>query len=97
MLFVALGCNQVFGQTIAAGWNHSLALKEDGTVVAWGSNSSNQCEVPSGLEDVVAIQAGGSHSLVLKEDGTVVAWGWNGFNQCDVPSGLEDVVAIQAG
>ena len=57
----------------------------------------NQCDVPSGLKDVVAIEAGGSHSLALKEDGTVVAWGWNEYHQCDVPSGLKDVVAIEAG
>ena len=88
MLFVAFGYNQVFGQTIAAGGYHSLALKEDGMVVAWGENDNNQCDVPSGLKDVVAIEAGGFHTLALKEDGTVVAWGWNYDNQCDVPSGL---------
>ena len=27
---------------IAAGWNHSLALKSDGTVWAWGLNSFGQ-------------------------------------------------------
>ena len=55
--------------------------------MAWGRNKYNQCDVPSGLEDVVAILAG-NHSLALKEDGTVVAWGRNDHNQCDVPSGL---------
>ncbi len=35
---------------IEAGAYHSLALKEDGTVVAWGSNDDNQCDVPSGLK-----------------------------------------------
>ena len=94
MLFAAFGNNQSLGQTIAGGANYSLALKEDGTVVAWGSNTSGQCNVPRRLIDVVAIEAGGSHSLALKEDGTVVAWGWNKYHQCDVPSGLKDVVAI---
>jgi len=96
-LVSGLGGNELNGQTIAAGEGHSLALTKEGTVVAWGSNDKNQCNVPSGLKDVVAIAAGRKHSLALTEDGTVVAWGWGNKNQCDVPSGLSYVVAIQAG
>src|SRR5262245_58876049 len=48
---------------IAAGVNHSLALKSDGVVVAWGSNEYGQCEPPSGFSNVVAIAAGLYHSL----------------------------------
>jgi hypothetical protein len=56
---------------IAAGSSHSLALKGNGTVVAWGCSSVafpsdfGQCSVPSGLSDVVAIAAGQVHSLAL--------------------------------
>src|SRR5438128_2453216 len=63
---------------IAAGDYHSLALKSDGAVVAWGCGSfenNGQCSVPGGLSGVTAIAAGNSHSLALKRDGTVVAWG----------------------
>jgi len=63
---------------IAAGYYHSLALKSDGTVVAWGATGVvdyGQADVPAGLSGVTAIAAGGSHSLALKSDGTVVAWG----------------------
>ena len=52
---------------ISAGDYHSLALKKDGTVVAWGGNSSKQCDVPTGLTDVVGISAGDSYSLVVKK------------------------------
>ena len=79
---------------VAAGEVHSLALKQDGTVVAWGYNCCGQVNVPSGLSNVVAIAAGGSLSLALKQDGTVVAWGGNAYA---VPSGLSGVVAIAAG
>ena len=97
MLFGAFGINQSLAQTIAAGGNHSLALKEDGTVVAWGSDVSYQSTVPVGLKDVVAIYGGGYHSLAVKEDGSVVAWGYNNQNQCNIPSDLRNVVSAAAG
>ncbi|WP_166541769.1 RCC1 domain-containing protein [Paenibacillus lutrae] len=74
---------------VAPGSSFSLALKADGTVWAWGINTSGQLgdgtttkrplpqQVP-GLDNVVKISAGGSHSLALKSDGTVWAWGDNG-------------------
>ena len=77
--------------------NHSLALRSDGTVVAWGSDYFGQARVPAGLTGVTAIAAGGSHSLALRADGTVVAWGVNRFGQTRVPAGLTGVTAIAAG
>jgi hypothetical protein len=82
---------------IAAGGSHTVALKNDGTVVAWGSNYSGQTNVPAGLTGVTAIAAGGSHTVALKNDGTVVAWGGNYFGQTNVPAGLSGVTAIVAG
>jgi hypothetical protein len=90
---------------IAAGTYHSLALKSDGTVVAWGcgtafgnSGDYGQCRVPSGLSGVTAIAAGFFHSLALRRDGTLVAWGCGiDFGQCAVPGGLSGVTAIAAG
>ncbi|MDP1806652.1 MAG: hypothetical protein Q8K72_15855 [Acidimicrobiales bacterium] len=74
--------------------NHSLALKADGTVVAWGDNTFGQTNVPAGLTDVVSIAAGGWHSVALKADGTVVAWGRNDAGQGTVPAGLNGVTAV---
>src|SRR6185503_3877602 len=82
---------------VAAGGGHSLALKMDGTVVAWGWNSDGQVNVTAGLSDVVAIAGGYRHSVALKQDGTVVAWGANQNGQSNVPAGLTNVVAIEAG
>ena len=82
---------------IAAGVDYSLALKNDGTVVAWGANDYGQSRVPQGLSGVTAISAGLYHSLALKNDGTVVAWGWNEYGQSAVPAGLSGVTAIAAG
>ena len=71
---------------IAAGYGHSLALKSDGTVWAWGNNYDGQLgngtntdsDCPSqmsNLTGVVAISAGDGHSLALKSGGAVWASG----------------------
>ena len=72
---------------IAAGPHHGIALRDDGTIVAWGSKWISQgpqvdrdATVPEGLTGIAAIAAGGPfqhpHNLALKRDGTVVSWGW---------------------
>jgi hypothetical protein len=75
---VAWGCGIDLGQcsvpsglsgvtAVAAGFSHSLAVKGDGTVVAWGCNGPDfgQCSVPGGLSGVTAVAAGRWHSLAL--------------------------------
>lgn len=63
--------------TVSGGVGHGLALKSDGTVVAWGWNGYGQTDVRAGLTDVVTIDTRIHHNLALKSDGTVVAWGLN--------------------
>ena len=85
---------------IAAGAWHNLALRSDGSIVAWGDDSSGQCDVPATLQashDAVAIAAGGYHSLAIRLNGTVVAWGANNYGQANVPAGLTGVIALAAG
>jgi hypothetical protein len=82
---------------VAGGDEHSLGLKSDGSIVAWGYNWYGQCNVPSPNTDFVAIAAGGYHSLGLKSDGTIVAWGYNWYGQCDVPLPNADFVAVAGG
>ena len=82
---------------IAAGAYHALALKFDGTVVAWGRNVEGQSTVPGGLTGVTAVAAGANFSLALKSDTTVVAWGSNISGQSTVPGGLTGVTAVAAG
>ncbi len=83
--------------TIAAGTWHSLGLREDGSVAAWGENHVGQCNVPAPNSSFVAITAGYWHSLALKEDGSITAWGANYFGQCNVPAPNSGFVAIAAG
>jgi len=44
-------------------------------LLAWGSNSDGQTNVPTPLSNVVAVAAGDAHSLALLGNGTVQAWG----------------------
>src|ERR1019366_252159 len=92
-------------KAIAAGLDHNLALRTDGTLAAWGAGTINtgvspqngQCMVPAGLSNVSAIAAGGYHSLALLPDGTVAVWGDNSHGQTNLPIGLANVVALAAG
>jgi hypothetical protein len=78
---------------IAAGSSHSLALRSDGTVVAWGRNNLHECDVPAGLSNVVALAAGEETSFALKADGTIATWG---YSSGSAPANLFGVVAISA-
>jgi alpha-tubulin suppressor-like RCC1 family protein len=82
---------------IAIGFYHSVALKSDGTVTAWGYDYYDQTDVPAGLTGVISVAAGAYHAAALKNDGTVVAWGQNLYGQTTVPADLTGVTAITAG
>jgi len=84
-------------RAIAAGATHALALKADGTVAAWGSNTLGESTVPAGLGNVIAISAGGSVSGALKADGTLQLWGDATFGQTTVPAGLSGVRQFAIG
>ena len=79
---------------VAAGGKHTLALRRDGTVWAWGANDYAQLGRGQhtlgeestarpmrvlGLTDVQAIVAGRAHNVVVRRDRTVWAWGINGY------------------
>jgi hypothetical protein len=89
----AVQCSDV--ATIAAGANHTVGLKEDGTVVAVGYNNYGQLNV-SVWTKIRAIAAGAYHTVGLKEDGTVVAVGYNGYGQLNVTPWTK-IKAIAAG
>lgn len=80
---------------VAAGYTHSLGLKSDGTVWAWGSNSFGQLgdgtyvngvnkTTPaqvSGLNGVIDVAGGTYFTIALKSDGTVWMCGGNDYGQ----------------
>jgi len=83
--------------TVAAGYSHSLGLRNDSTVVAWGGNDYGQCDVPLPNSGFIAVAGGWGHSLGLKDDGSIVAWGRNNAGQCNVPSPNSGFVAVAGG
>lgn len=84
-------------RAVSCSSSHGLALKEDGSLLAWGANTYGQADVPPGLPPVRAVGAGGSVSVVLLEDGTVRAWGGQRDIDVAVPADLSNVVAISVG
>ncbi len=84
----------------AVGESHTVALKDDGSVLVWGSAfGSTDTNVPVAAHSgVIAIAAGESHTVALKNDGSVVAWGLNTSGQTTVPVAAQSgVTAIAAG
>ncbi len=81
---------------VAAGGYHSLALKGDGTVVAWGDNGYGQSSVPSGLFGVTAIAAGNSGSAAKLANGRWITWG-QAPATTDDPWWARSVLAISSG
>ena len=81
---------------ISAGGGFSLAVKSNGTVVAWGEGLAekerSQVTVPTSLNEVVSVAVGWNYSIALRRDGTVIGWGIR-----KVPAGLSNIVAIAAG
>jgi alpha-tubulin suppressor-like RCC1 family protein len=80
---------------VSAGDSHTLALRPDGTVWAWGSNisgglgdgSDTDRSTPvqvTGLTGVIQVAAGLRHSLALRSDGTVWAWSANSAGQAGI-------------
>jgi alpha-tubulin suppressor-like RCC1 family protein len=90
----------------AVGGYHSLGLRADGTVWAWGANlvgglgngstidAHSPVQVPA-LSEMVAVAAGGYYSLSLRSDGTVWAWGTNSNGQLGNGNTTEQHTPVQ--
>lgn len=67
---------------ICAGAYHTAFLRGDGTVVAFGKEADDRCDVED-WTDVIAISAE-SHTVGLRSDGRVYATGCDTYGQCGV-------------
>lgn len=75
---------------VDCGYQHTLALKVDGTMVAWGYDATYagkrgtetiQQQITNAGRKVIKISCGAHHNLALLDDGSVVAWGQNEGSQ----------------
>jgi len=82
---------------VAGGRNYGIALRSNGTLAAWGKNTSNiVSNTPSG-SNFIAISAGYEHAIALRSDGSIAAWGKNSNNVVsNTPTG-NNFVKIAAG
>ena len=82
-------------KTVSAGWGYTMAVKENGTLWAWGNNQYGQLglgnsgfnthrTVPTQVgtaTDWKMVSAGTGYTMAVKENGTLWAWGWNFHGQ----------------
>ncbi len=93
---------------VAGGYDHSVALRNDGSVWCWGRNIYGQLgdgndptgsDTPvqvSAISDVVAVASGSNFSVALKSDGTVWSWGSNQYGQLgDGNMGISNDTPVQ--
>jgi len=89
---------------ISAGTAHTVARASNGTVWAWGNNTSGrlgdgtttQRTAPvqvQGITNATQIAAGGEHTIALRSDNTVWAWGANNMGQLGDGNGAVGVVS----
>jgi alpha-tubulin suppressor-like RCC1 family protein len=76
---------------------HTVAVKNDGSVMTWGESWPGQSDIPENLSGVIAVSTHLNFDLALKSDGTVVGWGENTLGQTDIPRELTGVTSIAAG
>jgi alpha-tubulin suppressor-like RCC1 family protein len=87
------GSNILPSASISAGYGHSLAIKTDGSLWAWGLNEDGQLGDGTGgpdmeqitpvkiMDNISAVSAGALHTMAVKKDGTLWGWGNNQHGQ----------------
>jgi len=93
---------------VYAGELHSMAIKTNGTLWAWGSNSygylgdgttvSKNSPVQVGVDtNWASVALGDRHSLGIKTNGTLWAWGYNNASQLGDNTTTDRLVPTQIG
>ena len=86
----------------AAGSQHSVALRANGSIVSWGINDGSSLDygqvsgTPAGA-GYTAVAAGYLHSLALTSDGSIVSWGCDNYGQVSQAPAGTGYTAVAAG
>ena len=76
---------------IAAGEDHSCAIRADQTIGCWGGNRFGQIDAPPGR--FTAIATGYAHSCAIGTDQVVTCWGYSRSGLVDSPPGQFTAIA----
>ena len=76
---------------IAAGFEHTCAIKADDSLECWGRMDDGMSTVPVGLGSVKSVAAGGSHTCAIKADDSLECWWAIDYGASTVPVGLGSV------
>ena len=80
-------------KSVYCGRNHTLILKNDGTLWGCGQNNYGQLglgdtnnrttftEITTNADDVKSVYCGYDHTIILKNDGTLWGTGYNGYGE----------------
>jgi alpha-tubulin suppressor-like RCC1 family protein len=78
--------------SVSAGVLHTMAIKSDGTLWGWGSDTYGQLGLGTRVDEPLPVQIDGAtnwthvsvgyfHTMALKSDGTLWGWGGNEYGQ----------------
>ena len=91
---------------IASGLDHTIAIRNDGTLWAWGDNDAGQLgfgdrvprDIPTMVPDAgisgtawTAVAAGDHFSIALRDDGSLWAWGNNGNGRLGIGNTVQQL------
>jgi hypothetical protein len=82
---------------VDAGWQHSLAIRSDGSLLGWGLNNAGQSDIPANEGQFIDVSCGNFWGMALDQNGSILAWGDNWQGKATVPSPNSGFVAISAG
>ncbi len=105
---IQIGSDTNWKQVESGGVNHSIAIKTDGTLWAWGFNSHGQLGDGTLVDKLVPIQIGTNtnwkqvalgiaNTVVVKTNGTLWDWGGNYFGQLGDGTLVDKLVPTQIG
>jgi alpha-tubulin suppressor-like RCC1 family protein len=92
---------------VSAGYQHTCAVKTDGTLWCWGENTYGQLgdgtpgdslvpvQVSGHATDWAAVSAGLLHTCAVKTDHSLWCWGYNGYGELGNGATTDSLVPVQ--